>query len=470
MKILFVFHNVFFFRYFDGVIRNLRNRGHEVIIAAGLKRMTKGYTDRALRACIQESGCLEEEIIQPKGLSMIGAMIRDINGYANYFRSNHPSPVWAVKWKEYLPQKVRWLLKFRPAELLLRASWFRWLLKKLESKWKPERAVVERLRKDKPDVVVACPFIWTMSADADYIKAAAMMKIPTVVAVASWDHLAGKGLFPIIPDVTMVWNDEMAKEAFDLQDIPEDRIVTTGSPPFDFWFDAVPTMDRAAFYREVGLVPDSPFIVYLCSSRPIAGNSEPLVVRDLVEKLKANEATKRLQIIVRPYPSMAKVWDGVEIPHVKIWPQNGDWPDTNQARQDLFHSLYHSVAVVGINTTAMLEANVINRPCLTLMTKEFESSQTGRAHFQQLLRGGFLETANDLGQATDIIAGLLDKNDSKTQQRAKFVKYFFRPGGIDLRASDLAAQVIEMAARGEKGQHIRAVMPGQWKLQESSNA
>lgn len=469
MKILFVFHNVFFYRYFDGVVRTLRSRGHEVAIAVNLKRMTEGYTDRALRTCVQETGCIEEAIIQPDGWSEVGAMLRDINGYANYFRRNHPSPTWTIKWKKYLHKRVQRFLNFKFAEPLLRLSLVRWILKKIERKWKPDARVMQRLRKNKPDIVVACPFIWTMSADADYIKAAAKLKIPTVVAVASWDHLAGKGIFPLLPDVTLVWNHDMAKDAFYLQDIPEHGIVTTGSPPFDFWFDAMPSMDRKSFLKEVGFTEEHPYILYLCSSRPIAGNSEPDVVRNLIKALSDNNATKGLQIVVRPYPSMAKVWDGVEIPKVRIWPREGEWPDTDQARQGLFDTIYHSAAVIGINTTAMIEASVINRPCITLMTKEFESSQTGRAHFQQMLKGGFLEVVRNFSEAAGVLAALHSGNDSKAQNRKSFARVFLRPGGLEHRASELAAKVIEMAGSGATSREIRSVIPGQWSSKEFSD-
>lgn len=462
MKILFVFHNVFFFRYLDGVIRTLRSRGHDVIIATNTKKMTAGYSDRALQACIEETGCLLEPIIQPVKWSQTGAVIRDINGYANYFRKNHPSPSWADKWKKYFSKQGQKLLDNRIVESMLRLSLLRWLLKKIESKWKPDSRIVERLCEDRPDIVVACPFIWTMSADADYIKAAAKLKIPTVVAIASWDHLAGKGLFPLIPDATLVWNHEMADDAFYLQDIPEDKIVTVGSPPFDFWFDAVPTKDRIEFSREAGLNPDHPYIVYLCSSRPIAGNSEPAVVQNLIDALKARNDIKNLQILVRPYPSMAHVWDGIEIPNVKIWPRNGDWPDTDEARQALFNTLYYGMAVVGINTTAMIEASVLNRPCLALMTEEFKGSQIDRAHFKQMLKGGFLETAKDFKDSAEILAELFNGNDSRKRQRLEFARDFLRPGGLDKKASFFAAQAIEMIAKGVAARQVRSLIPGQW--------
>lgn len=446
MKVLFVFHNVYFFRYFEGTVRSLRAKGHEVVVATNLKRMSKGYTDRALRKCIEECGCQEEPIILPAGYSMVGAVLRDIIGYSNYFRPEHPSPTWAAKWKKYLPKAAQFILDFPLVGRLLRKRGVRNILRSIERRLAPDDRVVSRLENDPPDVLVACPFIWTLSADADYVKAAARLNIPTVVAVASWDHLAGKGLFPLIPDATLVWNEEMAREAIDLQDIPAEKIVVTGAPSFDFWFDAAPTVERASFLKQVGLSFEKPYVVFLCSSRPIAGTNEPRAIKEMADHLQRGERTKDIQILVRPYPSRAGLWKDFNLPNTSIWPRDGEWPDDQQGRQNLFNSLYHSMAVIGINTTAMLEASVIGKPCLTIMTEEFKGSQVERAHFQQLLRAGFLETAGDYVEAQRILEDFLSGVDRKESARKEFVKNFIRPKGLQYCAAEFSANAIEMAS------------------------
>lgn len=447
MKILFVINNVYFFRYLDGVVRSLRTKGHDVVVAANFTRLSEGYTDRALQNCVKESGCQTEPIILPQGNSMLGAVLRDIIGYANYFRPGHPSPTWAARWKRFLPPIAQSIIKFPLTNRLLRSHVLRNLLRNIERKLVPDSRVVRKLENDPPDVLVACPFIWTLSADADYVKAAARMNIPTVVAVGSWDHLAGKGLFPLIPDVTLVWNEEMALEGIGIQDIPADKIVVTGAPPFDFWFEAEPTIERTSFVEQVGLNDEKPYIIYLCSSKPIAGEDEPRVVKEIAEVLNRNNGTKGVQILVRPYPSRAYLWRGFDFPNVCVWPREGEWPDTDQARQNLFNSIYHSMAVVGINTTAMLEASVLGKPCIAIMTQEFRGSQVERAHFQQILRGGFLETAGSIIEVQRILDDLLNGIDKKAVIRKEFVKNFLRPRGLQHGVAELAANAVEMTAK-----------------------
>ena len=86
----------------------------------------------------------------------------------------------------------------------------------------------------EPDVVVASPYIFSLSREVEYVKAARSLGIPTVVVVLSWDNLTSKGTFHVLPDLTLVWNSALAEEAASLHDVPKEKLVVTGAPVFDF--------------------------------------------------------------------------------------------------------------------------------------------------------------------------------------------------------------------------------------------
>ena len=48
-----------------------------------------------------------------------------------------------------------------------------------------------------------------------------------------------------MPDYTFVWNEALVKEATTLHDVPKDRLIITGAPPFDFWFELQPSLGEA---------------------------------------------------------------------------------------------------------------------------------------------------------------------------------------------------------------------------------
>ena len=87
----------------------------------------------------------------------------------------------------------------------------------------------------------------------------------------SWDNLTTKGLIPFDPDAVLVWNDSHAEEARRIHGIPQDRIIVTGSPFFDKWFeDGAGLPGRDEFCRKVGLDPSRRYLAWLGSSKNIA--------------------------------------------------------------------------------------------------------------------------------------------------------------------------------------------------------
>ncbi len=73
-------------------------------------------------------------------------------------------------------------------------------MKRIETLVPPDPGITRWLEDYRPDVVVASPFIFPVSKELEYIKAAKALSIPTVGAVLSWDNLTSKGTFHVIPD------------------------------------------------------------------------------------------------------------------------------------------------------------------------------------------------------------------------------------------------------------------------------
>ena len=86
-------------------------------------------------------------------------------------------------------------------------------------------------------------------------------------------------------------------------------------------------------------------------------------------------------ILVRPHPFNSTHWrdaDFGDLPNVAIYPHWAN-PVNESDRQDYFDSLYHSEAVVGVNTTAMIEAAIVGRTVHSVLADEFQDTQGGAA-------------------------------------------------------------------------------------------
>jgi hypothetical protein len=133
--------------------------------------------------------------------------------------------------------------------------------------------------------------------------------------------------------------------------------------------------------------------------------------------------------------------------HVAVHPRGGAYVTTSSARGVFFDSIYHSAAVVGINTSAMIEAGIVGRVSHTIITSDFADTQEGTLHFDYLVRDGFVKVARDLAEHNRQLRGTLDAGaDGQAHVRA-FVQNFIRPQGIGEASTPRVANAIEELAR-----------------------
>ena len=76
----------------------------------------------------------------------------------------------------------------------------------------------------------------------------------------------------------------------------------------------------------------------------------------------------------------------------------GGPPVDEQTREDYFESLYYSAAVVGITTTAFLDAAVVGRPVMSFHANDLVPEHEASLHFQYLMDAerGLLTMADSL--------------------------------------------------------------------------
>jgi hypothetical protein len=449
MKIVFVFPHIGFFRHVDGVVRQLCQQGHTVKLLFGsLSKAKPAVTDRSVQACLDEvPACTSGWLVARQGFwTRILYITRQLINYRLYLNRQHPNPPIRIRWKTHFPNGVWRMVSSRLGEKLLASRAAVSFLRRVEKLASPDGGVALELLNQQADVVVNVTNLVFNATDVEYQKAAVALKIPLVVAIASWDNLTTKGTFHSLPDLVFVWNQEMANEAVQLHQIPAERVLSIGAPTFDYLFGARPTLSRVEFCEQAGLDPDRPYVLYLCSSVQISGN-ETSFVQEFLAGLQSNPQTGNVNVMVRPYPMNAGIWDGISTSNMVVWPRTDEAPDITSYKQNYFHSMYYSSLVVGVNTTAMIEAAIVDRPCVTILTDKYRATQFGRGHFHYLVKGDFMELANGFDHSTELVAKILGGNDEKAGNRRRFVNYFIRPKGMDRGVATLFAQAVEWVAQ-----------------------
>src|SRR5262249_38286603 len=92
-------------------------------------------------------------------------------------------------------------------------------------------------------------------------------------------------------------------------------------------------------------------------------------------------------------------------------------------------SVGHCVAVVGINTTAMLEAAALGKPILTVIDDDLSAGQIERVHFSYLtsVAGGLVTPANNLDDHVAHLIAILAGDRRFSRKSERFCRAFLRP-------------------------------------------
>lgn len=459
MKILFSATHFGFLRNFQSTIRLLAEQGHELHLLA--ERCDAIDGQKMADLLVADHPSLTFDLLPSSRHRLWYALATGIRASLDYWRYLDSRWEHAAKLRaraaEQAPAFAIALAQMPFIRTRAGLAVLRRLFCAMERALPPPAEVAEVFRRINPDVLLLTPLLYFRSHQVDHVRCARQIGIKSVLGVGSWDHLTTKGLIHDVPDRVLVWNHAQKREAVDLHDVPPDRVIVTGAQAYDHWFAAKPTLDREAFCRRVSLDPQRLLLLYLCSSIFIAPH-EVGFVRRWVSAIR-NSADTRLRtagLLVRPHPQNSAQWQGVdlaaEFDNIGFWPKTGVNPIGGVARSDYFDSIFHSEAVVGVNTSAMIESGIIGRPVCSVADGEFAETQDGTLHFKHLktVEGGLLHLAANLDEHVTQLAQLLSDGRAERQGARRFVEAFVRPHGLDVAATPRVAEEIERFVAGPR--------------------
>ena len=437
MRILFLMRNAAYVNHYQSTLRLLADRGHRILIGSRrtktpepVDRSLSASMDRLCRECPQIS--LHSFPLRKDQWGPLADTARALRSYCRYL---HPRYQSAHSLRDRAAQQVARLSGIRRlprGQVAGRAvSAAAGAIERLI----PSDPVIEQaIEAVSPDVVAVTPLIDYNSYQPEYVKAAVRLGIPTVWCVASWDNLSNKEIVSIVPDRVLVWNDAQRREAIELQGVSADRVVVTGAQTFDPWFTMAPSMTHDAFTDLVGL-PRGAFLLYVCSSSFIAPREVRFVEKWLSRIRKSQHpAIRQCGVLIRPHPAHASQWAAVELndSRVAVWPRTGDFPVEADAKQRYFDSLFHASAVVGINSSGLIEAGIVGRRSFTLLAPQFARSQEGTLHFEHLKSYGFLTVATSWSEHLKDLEDALSGAAGVDEQLRRRMLAFGTAGDVDL--------------------------------------
>lgn len=448
MKVLFSALHFAQYRNFDSVVHELAARGHQVHLTAEEPEALGGQP-LVERLAAEQAGITWDRLpsLEDEPWFDAARRMRVSLDYVRALEPRYPEKL-RVRAEERTARIVRWAA--RTPLVGQRATLA--ALTRFERLMPTSGRMVEYLERHRPDVVVLVALTFSRSQQLDLLKAARRLEVPVAAAILSWDHLSSKALLHVVPDRVIVWNSVQKQEAVDMHGLPADRVVPTGAQCYDQWFTRRPGRSREEFCRAVGLRADRPFALWVHSAlTPAAEPPEPALVLRWIEALRCHPdpRLRELGVLVRPHPERLKEWKGVRLDQLDNVAFHGRNPIDRDARTDYFDSLYYSAAVIGLVTTAFVEAAIVGRPVLTFTLPEYRMHQEEMIHFRYLTgaHDGPLQTAADFDAHFQQLAAVLVSDGSRDERNRRFLQAFVRPSGLETPATPAFADALERLHR-----------------------
>jgi hypothetical protein len=457
MRILFAITHLGFLRNFESTLALLAERGHTVHLVTD-RGSQGGVVDgmpiiERLQAAFPQAFTVET--IRASKNDRWYRVSTGVREGLNYLRYLSPAfadaPKLRDRGRQQAPTPLVWLSELPGVRSRTGINALTHVLRRVERAIPYRREVGAAFDRLKPDVLLVTPLLYFGSRQVDYVRAARARGIPSLLSVGSWDHLTTKGIIHELPDRIVVWNELQRTEAVELHGARPDQITVTGAQAYDHWFTARPSTTREAFCAHVGLPLQRPYLLYLCSS-PFIAPREVDVVKRWIGAIRGSrcERLRTVGILVRPHPQNAAQWTDVDLSEfgdAMIYPRAGANPIGLDARGEYYDSMHHSHAVVGVNTSALIESGIIGRLVYSFRVPELSGTQEGTLHFRHLQREGLLQLADTLDGHLAQLERSFHTTEAEQQRVRAFTQLFVRPYGFNEAATPRVVRAIEEEAQ-----------------------
>jgi ADP-heptose:LPS heptosyltransferase len=267
------------------------------------------------------------------------------------------------------------------------------------------------------------------SYEIEFVKAAKALRVFSIVPVISWDNLTTKGAFAIKPDLLLVWNEKQQQFAKSKHDFSDQEVKIVGACLFDKWWS--PGI-RAI---EAKMNMTKPYVLYLGSSSNIA-KDETAVILELQKLLP------QFTVCLRPHPENQQVYSSlVGHEEVFVFTDKNSFPSSVKGQSEFGAMIKGAQAIVGINTSAMIDAVVFNKPTVAIVLPQFEKTQKLALHFSDLVDSKAVYVTHSVLECAEKIKTFPGQDDLRPF-RESFVKTFVRPKGLNQFAGQVAYQEI----------------------------
>lgn len=200
--------------------------------------------------------------------------------------------------------------------------------------------------------------------------------ITSLGMTASWDHFP-KRFEARKPDILLVWNEVLKKEAIKLQNYEPDKIFVVGVPQYDLFTQRQYLLPREEFLKQLGLNPDKKLVSFFSSSKRAPDDGD--IVDMILQWSREGKLTAESQLYIRPYPGVVSDHEkfdrlekesGVYIDWVERQRLFGDaahaWYPTLEGMTFFMNVIYHSDVIISTYSSVSVEASAFLKPAINI--------------------------------------------------------------------------------------------------------
>jgi CDP-Glycerol:Poly(glycerophosphate) glycerophosphotransferase len=293
--------------------------------------------------------------------------------------------------------------------------------------------------------------------------------IKTLANVLSWDNTSTKTLMDISCDYTTVWSEEMQKEFVRQFPHIKTKVVVTGCPLFDIYYNKPLAQDRKTFLSEIGLDPEKPYILYTTNT-PSAMEDESQIVAQYWKALQASPLAGKVGVLVRLHPkerfekyrslATAGYTDlAITTAARAYWDRSDRWLPNQRDMRLLLNSMLHAAVSVNIASTMSLESFALGLPTINIAFKpsEVDSSPSmwsfdmyhTSEHYHALVDNGAVDLAHSIEDLLSLTAKALA--DGATRREAMQLTLALKAAHCDGSAAIRFVEVVDQIVQPAKG-------------------
>jgi hypothetical protein len=196
----------------------------------------------------------------------------------------------------------------------------------------------------------------------------------TLGNILSWDNTTTKPAMDTSCDYYTVWSEEMRAEFARHYPYIKTKLIVTGCPLFDIYYNRPGALDRATFLGSLGLSPDLPYILW-ATNTPSAMPDESKIVADYWHALKKSKLAGKVGLLVRLHPKeepslytelQREPNVAVTIAGEQHWASSDRWLPTERDMTVLLNSMMHAAVSVNVASTMTLESFALNLPTINI--------------------------------------------------------------------------------------------------------